>query len=350
MSFFKDKKVFLTGHTGFKGAWTAFILKQLGADVTGFALAQHEVSLYNILGLEKEVKSIIGDINNPQEIEKAMMKAKPEMVFHMAAQAFVIPSYKDPRTTWQTNVMGTLNVFEAVRKTGTVKAMINITTDKCYENLEWFYPYRETDTLGGHDPYSSSKAGAEILSSSYRKSFFKKEGIKMATVRAGNVIGGGDFSEIRLLSVAIRSIKEGKPFYITAPNSTRPWQHVMEAISGYFMLAKKLYTQEGYDKAYNFGPDLSGNLTVLEVINEMQNHIPSLKYEIKIDEDAPHEAKFLMLDTSLAKHELGWGPKVTTLEGIKLTAEWYNSYLNGGKNLKELTQKQIEIFTDLSAF
>ena len=347
MSFFKDKKVFLTGHTGFKGAWTAFILKQLGADVTAFALAPYETSLYNILGLEKEVKSIIGDINNPAEIEKAMMEAKPEIVFHMAAQAFVIPSYKDPRATWQTNVIGTLNVFEAVRKAGTVKAMVNITTDKCYENLEWFYPYRETDALGGHDPYSSSKAGAEILSSSYRRSFFKKEGIKMATVRAGNVIGGGDFSEIRLLPVAVRSIKEGKPFYITAPNSTRPWQHVMEAIKGYFILAEKLYMQEGYDKAYNFGPDLSGNLTVVEVVEEMQKHIPSLKYEIKVDPNAPHEAKLLMLDTSLAKHELGWRPKITTLEGIKLTADWYNAYLTGSEDLKELTREQIKMFFEL---
>ena len=344
MTFFKNKKVFLTGHTGFKGAWTALTLKQLGAEVTGFALSPFETSLYNIVGLEKEINSVIGDINNPAEIEKAMMEAKPEIVFHMAAQAFVIPSYNDPRNTWQTNVIGTLNVFEAVRKVGTVKAMVNITTDKCYENLEWFYPYRETDALGGHDPYSASKAGAEILSSSYRRSFLKKEGIKMATVRAGNVIGGGDFSEIRLLPVAIRSIEENNPFYITAPNSTRPWQHVMEAIRGYLNLAEKLYTKDGYDKAYNFGPDLTGNLTVLEVINEMQKYIPSLKYEIKINPDAPHEAKLLMLDTSLAKHELGWKPKISTLEGIKLTAQWYNSYLKGNEDLKELTVKQIKEF------
>jgi CDP-glucose 4,6-dehydratase len=343
MKFFENKKVFLTGHTGFKGAWTAFILKQLGANVTAFALPSFKTSLFNILGLEKEIHSIIGDINNPEEIEKAMMEAKPEIVFHMAAQAFVVPSYKDPRTTWQTNVIGTLNVFEAVRKVGTVKAMVNITTDKCYENLEWFYPYRETDALGGHDPYSSSKAGAEILSASYRKSFLRKEGIKMATVRAGNVIGGGDFSEIRLLPVAIRSVKDEKPFYITAPGATRPWQHVMEAISGYFILAEKLYTKEGYDKAYNFGPDLSGNLTVTEVVNEMQKHIPSLKYEVKVDHNAPHEAKLLMLDTSLAKHELGWKPKITTLAGIKLTAQWYNAYLTGSEDLKELTKKQIKI-------
>jgi CDP-glucose 4,6-dehydratase len=219
--------------------------------------------------------------------------------------------------------------------------MVNITTDKCYENLEWFYPYRETDRLGGHDPYSASKAGVEILSASYRKSFFKKEGIKMATARAGNVIGGGDFSEIRLLPAAVRSITGNKPFYITAPNSTRPWQHVMEAISGYFTLAEKLYTQEGYDKAYNFGPDINGNLTVLEVINEMQKHIPALKYVIKPDPNAPHEAKLLMLDTSLAKHELGWKPRLTTLDGITLTTEWYNAYLQGSINLKELTKNQI---------
>lgn len=251
--FFKNKKVFITGHTGFKGAWTAFALKQMGAEVTGFAKAPLKKSLYEILNLKEEINSIIGDINNPIEIEKAILNAKPDIVFHMAAQAFVIPSYENPRDTWQTNVIGTLNVFEAVRKAKTVKAMVNITTDKCYENLEWFYPYRENDKLGGHDPYSASKAGAEILSSSYRKSFLRAEGIKMATVRAGNVIGGGDFSEIRLLPNAIRSISEKTPFFITAPNATRPWQHVMEAISGYFLLAQKLYTEEGFDEAFNFG-------------------------------------------------------------------------------------------------
>lgn len=344
MKFFKDKKVFLTGHTGFKGAWAAFILKQMGAEVTGFSLQPFETSLFNILGLNEEIKSIFGDINNPDAIEKAMLETKPEIVFHMAAQAFVIPSYSDPRTTWQTNVIGTLNVFEAVRKAGTVKAMVNITTDKCYENLEWFYPYRENDRLGGHDPYSASKAGAEILSSSYRKSFLQKEGIRMATARAGNVIGGGDFSEIRLIPNAIKSIKDGGKFYITAPEATRPWQHVMEALNGYFMLAEKLYTQNGYDEAFNFGPDLTGNLTVLEVISEMQKHIPFLKYEVKIPENPLHEAKLLMLDTSLAKHKLGWKPRITTLEGIKLTAEWYHSYLKNAEDLKELTSQQIKKF------
>ena len=345
-SFFKNKKIFLTGHTGFKGAWAAILLKQLGADVTGFALNPSKTSLFNILGLEKEIHSIIGDINNPLEIEKAIMDAKPEIVFHMAAQAFVISSYADPRTTWQTNVIGTLNVFEAVRKVGTVKAMVNITTDKCYENLEWFYPYRETDRLGGHDPYSASKAGAEILSASYRKSFLQKEGIKMATARAGNVIGGGDFSEIRLLPNAIRSIAEKSAFYITAPNSIRPWQHVMDAIYGYLILAKKLCTQEGHDKAYNFGPDLSDNLRVFDVICEMQKYIPNLKYEIKIDPQAPHEAKLLMLDTSLARHELDWKPKLSIHDGIKLTGEWYKAYLDGSQNLKELTTKQIKFIFD----
>lgn len=344
MKFFKNKKVFITGHTGFKGAWAAFILKQMGAEVTGFALPAFEQSLFNILGLEKEIHSIIGDINNPSETEKAVLQAKPEIVFHMAAQAFVIPSYADPRTTWQTNVIGTLNVFEAVRKAGTVKAMVNITTDKCYENLEWFYPYRENDRLGGHDPYSASKAGAEILSSSYRKSFLQKEGIKMATARAGNVIGGGDFSEIRLIPNAVRSIKGGEKFYITAPEATRPWQHVMEALNGYFLLAEKLYTHEGYEEAFNFGPDLTGNLTVLEVVTELTKYIPSLKYEVKIPEKPLHEAKLLMLDTSLAKRKLGWKPKITTLEGIKLTAEWYNAYLENKQDLKELTKQQIKIF------
>lgn len=347
MNFFKNKKVFLTGHTGFKGAWTAFILKQMGTDITGFALKPFDDSLFNILGLEKEINSVIGDIKKPNEIENAMMQAKPEIVFHMAAQAFVIPSYKDPRNTWQTNVIGALNVFEAVRKVKTVKVMVNITSDKCYENLEWPYPYRETDRLGGHEPYSASKAASELLSSSYRKSFFIKEGVKMATARAGNVIGGGDFSQIRLFPVAIRSIASKEPFYITAPDAIRPWQHVIDAINGYFILAEKLYKGEGFDKAYNFGPDLSKNLTVLDVVNEFKKHIPQLKYEIKINPNSFYESKLLMLDNSLAKHELNWTPKLSTLESIKLTAEWYNAYISNKDNLKELTKNQLKYFFNI---
>lgn len=340
-SFFKNKKVFLTGHTGFKGAWAAFLLKHMGAEVTGFSLKPLDISLYSYLGLSEDINSIIGDINNSEAVEKAIKEAGPDIVFHMAAQAFVIPSYEDPRYTWQTNVVGTLNVFEAVRKAGTVKVVVNITTDKCYENLEWAYPYRENDRLGGHDPYSASKAAAEILSSSYRKSFFQKEGIKMATARAGNVIGGGDFSEIRLLPNAIRGVSQKKPFYITAPHATRPWQHIMDALSGYFLLAEKLYTSEGFEEAFNFGPDLNGNLNVLEVIKEMQKYIPLLKYEIKIDKNAFHEAKLLMLDTSFAKYKLGWKPKLTVFEAIKLTAEWYNVYIEGKLDLKEFTRQQF---------
>jgi CDP-glucose 4,6-dehydratase len=344
MNFWKEKKVFITGHTGFKGAWMAFILKNMGAEVTGFSLSPGEVSLFEMLNLKNEINSIIGDIRNADEIEAALNLAKPEIVFHLAAQAFVIPSYSDPKTTWETNVMGTLNVFEAVRKVKTVKAMVNITTDKCYENLEWFYPYRENDKLGGHDPYSASKAGAEILSASYRKSFLQKEGIKMATARAGNVIGGGDFSEIRLIPNAIKSIMEKGKFYITAPNATRPWQHVFEALNGYLTLAKKLFTEDGYDEAFNFGPDLKGNLTVLEVTDELKKYIPNLEYEIKINPNALHEAKLLMLDTSLAKHKLGWEPHMTTLEGIALTAEWYNTYIHNPDDLKKLSINHIISF------
>jgi CDP-glucose 4,6-dehydratase len=342
--FFQGKNVFVTGHTGFKGAWAAFILKQMGANVTGFALKPAEPSLFTILDLEKEIASIFGDINNPEEIEEAIKNAKPEIIFHMAAQAFVIPSYKDPRNTWQTNVIGTLNVFEGARKVKTVKAIVNVTTDKCYENMETIYPYKETDKLGGHDPYSSSKAAVEILSASYRKSFLRAEGIKMATARAGNVIGGGDFSEIRLIPNSIRSVLEQKPFYITAPNSIRPWQHVMEALNGYFILCKKLYMEEGFDEAFNFGPDVKDNLTVLKVITELQKYISSLKYEIKTDENALHEAKLLMLDTTYAKQRLLWKPKTDIFEGIKLTAEWYMEYITKSANLKDFTKKQIEKF------
>lgn len=344
MKFFKDKKIFITGHTGFKGAMLCYILHKFGAKIGGFGLPPLELSLYEKLGIKNIIEhDFIGDINNEQEITTAIFKTKPEIVFHMAAQAFVLESYQHPKNTWQTNVIGTLNLFEAVRKVNSVKSFVNVTTDKCYENIESNYFYTESDKLGGWDPYSASKASSEILSSSYRRSFFKNQGVQLATARAGNVIGGGDFSQNRLIPNAIRSIKENSHFIVTMPDAIRPWQHVFDALQGYLILSEKLYEDKGFDEAFNFGPERNSNITVLEVILEMQKHLPSLKYKIQLEENASHQAGLLMLDISHAKAKLGFKPKLSAKQAIEFTANWYKEFLFNG-DIIQITNNQINEF------
>ena len=342
--FFKNKKVFITGHTGFKGSWLAMILHSLGADVTGYALEPNAISHYNLINLGDKINSVFGNINDLHHLQQSIEKANPEIVFHLAAQPFVRRSYKNPIETWETNVIGTLKLFEATKNLKNLKAIVNITTDKCYENKEWCWAYRESDELGGHDPYSASKAAVEILSNSYRKSFLKDREIQMATVRAGNVIGGGDFGEDRLIPTAIDSIKQQREIILRNPNAIRPWQHVLEALNGYLMIAEKLYNNHGYDTAYNFGPDVTEAMTVINVIKHIATDIPHLRYKIDLDPNAPHEAGLLMLDNSLAKTKIGWKPRFSTVEAINLTAQWYLEYINGNKNLADFTQKQISEF------
>lgn len=347
-NFFKNKKVFITGHTGFKGSWLAIMLESFGAKITGYALKPDETSHYNLVNLGSRIHSVFGNINDIDSLKNVIERAEPDIIFHLAAQPFVRRSYRNPIETWQTNVIGTLNLFEATKNLKSLRAIINITTDKCYENKEWCWAYRENDELGGHDPYSASKAAVEILSSSYRKSFLKARGIQMATVRAGNVIGGGDFGEDRLIPAIINAFQSQSKVVLRNPNAVRPWQHVLEALYGYLLIAEKLYNNEGYDIAYNFGPDAPQAMTVLDVVKNMQNIMPNLEYIIQTDDSSPHEAGLLMLDNSLAKYRLQWKPQLTTAEAINLTVKWYLEYLSGNKNMLEITRQQINSFLEVN--
>ncbi|MBM5782418.1 MAG: CDP-glucose 4,6-dehydratase [Pelagibacterales bacterium] len=348
-NFYKDKKVFLTGHTGFKGSWLALWLEQMGAKVVGYALDAEAESLFKLAEVEKTMeKSIIADIRDEEKIKAALKESKAEILIHMAAQPLVRKSYFDPKETYETNVIGTLNVFEAARKSGSIKAILNITTDKCYENKEIDYAYKEDDHLGGYDPYSSSKACAEILTSSYRRSFFEKEGIFLASARAGNVIGGGDFSYDRIIPDIFRSIKFGREVELRAPKAIRPWQHVLEPLFGYLLLIKKLYENgEKYATSYNFGPDNDKEVNVENLTKSLIKNLEVGSYKIAIDATL-HEAGILKLDNSKAKTDLGWKPSLTFDETISYSASWYSNYLTKKRNTRDFTITQINQFLSLS--
>jgi CDP-glucose 4,6-dehydratase len=344
-NFYSGKKIFLTGHTGFKGSWLCLWLSLMQAKIAGFALAAEEESLFKLAAIHDIVeKSIIGDIRNSAAIAAAIKDFQPEIIIHMAAQPLVRDSYNDPLTTYQTNIIGTLNVFEAARKAGNVKAILNITTDKCYENKEINYHYKEEDALGGYDPYSASKACAEILTSSYRRSFLQKEGIHLASARAGNVIGGGDFAAGRIIPDIFRSIRSGSAAQIRSPNAIRPWQHVLEPLYGYLLLTKNLYEKgDKFAKAYNFGPGINEEKNVETLIRTFIAKTGFGSYKINAD-SILHEAGILKLDSSKAKIELGWQPKLSFEQAINLTADWYKNYLEKILKIRKFTVKQIEEF------
>lgn len=345
-TFWKNKKVFVTGHTGFKGSWLIKTLSMLGAEVTGYS---NEVptnpSMFESLELKNLLKKDIrGDIRDEKALKEALTVSKPDIIFHLAAQPLVRKSYSDPIETYTVNVIGTLNLLMAAQEVEGLKCIVNITTDKCYENNEWVWPYRETDHLGGHDPYSSSKACAEIVSSSIRKSFLEKKGINLCTVRAGNVIGGGDFADDRIIPDFARAFSKKEKLSIRNPLAIRPWQHVMEPVNGYLMLADKLYSDKSFSSAFNFGPEASDCIKVTEVITELlkswQDH-PG--YQIVENPQNVHEAKILKLDTSKVKDQLKWAPRMTLSESLKLTSEWYKAYFEK-KDLNSLTESQINKF------
>ncbi len=350
-SFFKNKKIFLTGHTGFKGSWLSLWLTMMGAKVCGYSLEPESESLFNILKIKNSLeKSIFNDIRNIDSLELEVKKFQPEIIIHMAAQPLVRASYFNPRETYETNVIGTLNVFEAARKSSSVKTILNITTDKCYENKETIYPYKENDQLGGHDPYSSSKACAEILTASYRNSFLKKENINTASARAGNVIGGGDFSSDRIIPDIFRSIRENNQVIVRSPFSIRPWQHVMEPLYGYLLLTKRLFEDgNNFAKAYNFGPNIDEEINVQKLTEEFIKELGQGSYKIEANQNL-HEAQTLKLDNSLARMELKWQPSLKFKDSLNLTSEWYKNYItNSADNIILLTQKQIEYYQKLIA-
>lgn len=344
--FFKNKKIFVTGHTGFKGSWLSLWLEKMEAKVCGYALKPDAESLYNVAKLQNIfTKSVFDDIRNAQILEQEIKQFQPEILIHMAAQPLVRASYANPKETYETNVIGTLNVFEAARKSGSVKTILNITTDKCYENKEIDYAYKESDPMGGHDPYSSSKACAEILTASYRSSFFANEGINLASARAGNVIGGGDFSVDRIIPDIFKAIRAGKEIEIRSPNAIRPWQHVLEPVYGYLLLTKLLHENgKNFSKAYNFGPNAEGEVNVENLTKNFIAKFGNGSYKISSSPNL-HEAKLLKLNNSLAKTELKWLPSLNFEETIAITVDWYKNYLqNPQSDIKSFTQKQIENF------
>jgi CDP-glucose 4,6-dehydratase len=345
--FYFGKKIFLTGHTGFKGSWLSLWLAAMGAKICGFSLSAEKESLFNICDVKSKLdQSIIGDIRNAKLIEDVMIKFQPDILIHMAAQPLVRISYQDPKETYETNLIGTLNVFEAARKSKNLKAIVNVTTDKCYENKEINYAYKENDQLGGYDPYSSSKACAEILTSSYRRSFFVKEGIHLASARAGNVIGGGDFSSDRIIPDIFRSICDKKQVELRFPNAIRPWQHVLDPLHGYLLLAKNLYEKgEIFAKAYNFGPEKDVEVNVENLTKIFIEKIGFGSYQVD-NQSNLHEAGILKLDNNLAKSELQWKPKLNFHETINWTIEWYKNYLTKSSNIKNFTNQQIKIFSN----
>jgi CDP-glucose 4,6-dehydratase len=335
-SFYRGKSVLVTGHTGFKGGWLAVWLKMLGARVIGFSLPPEKdrPSLFEAAHVEQNMVSILGDIRDFSTLSAVFKTHAPEIVFHLAAQPLVRRSYLEPVETYATNVMGTVHVLEAVRQTPSVRVAVIITSDKCYENREWVYAYRESDPMGGYDPYSASKGAAELVTASYRNSFFhpdrfEEHGVSLASVRAGNVIGGGDWSEDRLIPDCVRALVAGQPIPVRNPQSIRPWQHVLEPLSGYLWLAVRMWEEPSrYAGAWNFGPNADGNATVRDVVSQVIEEWGAGEWDdlSEHQSNAPHEATFLKLDCTKAASLLEWKPVLSIRQCVKMSVAWYRRY------------------------
>lgn len=344
-NFWRNKRVLLTGHSGFKGAWLALWLTKMGAKVTGISLPPvGNPSLFALTNIANKVESHFGDICEPAVTSNIVKDAQPEIVFHLAAQALVRAGYADPLATFSTNVMGTVNVLNAMRGVDSVRAVVMVTTDKVYENLENVYPYRETDKLGGYDPYSASKAASEIIISSYRNSYLTDQGVAVASARAGNVIGGGDWSADRLIPDAVRAWDSVVPLEIRRPNAVRPWQHVLEPLNAYLVLAEKIYTNDAFAGAYNFGPQTYESSSVRKVI-EMANKFYGCGRTVWGDGgEGPHEAGLLSLEISKAREVLGVTPRWDLTDAIERTMGWYQKQRSGVSALS-LCEADIEVFS-----
>jgi len=349
---FKNQTVFITGHTGFKGSWLCIWLKELGAHVVGYSLKPYtERDNFVVSGLKDKITHIIGDIRDYENLTKVFKKYQPEFVFHLAAQPIVRESYVSPKETYDINIGGTVNVLECCRLVDSVRVIVNVTSDKCYENKEWIWGYRENDPMGGYDPYSSSKGCSELVTAAYRKSFFNPDDFNdhkksLASARAGNVIGGGDWQKDRIIPDCIRALESNKSIKIRNPNATRPWQHVLEPLSGYLLLASRMYEEpQKFCDAWNFGPDYNSIIPVGEVADKVVAQWGSGSWIDLSTENGPHEAKLLSLDIFKAKSRLKWFPVWDTEKAIEKTVDWYKEYKK--KDPYRICVDQIEEFAGL---
>ena len=345
--FWRGKRVFLTGHTGFKGSWLSLWLQSMGAELHGLALTPPTTpNLFEVANVASGMGSTIGDIRDYETVRATMAAFKPDIVIHMAAQPLVRLSYSEPVATYATNVMGTVHVLEAARHAGTVGAIVNVTTDKCYENKEWAWGYREDEPMGGYDPYSNSKGCSELVTSAYRRSFFQAKGIALASARAGNVIGGGDWALDRLVPDILQAFEKKQPVIIRNPNATRPWQHVLEPLSGYLALAEHLYSENGqqFAEGWNFGPHDDDARPVQWIVEHLVNSWGNgASWQLDGGEH-PHEANYLKLDISKAKARLGWTPSWHLGTALEKITTWHHAWL-AGKNMQQLCQQQIAEYT-----
>ncbi len=346
LNFYKGKKVLVTGHTGFKGSWLCKILVTAGAQVTGYSLTPPtNPSLFELSGLEKEMHSIIGDVRDFNTLKNVFDEVQPEIVFHLAAQPIVRDSYKDPVYTYETNVMGTVNLLECVRLTDSVRSVLNVTTDKVYENKEWEWGYRENEPLDGYDPYSNSKSCSELVTHSYKNSFFNDKNIAVSTARAGNVIGGGDFANDRIIPDCVRSMEKKQVIGVRNPYSTRPYQHVLEPLAVYLMIVQKQYEDLKYQGYYNVGPDDCDCVTTGDLVNLFcKCWGEDAKWENQAEANAPHEANFLKLDCSKVKSVFGWKPRWHIDECMDMTCRFGKLYLSCGNISEEMDKEIIEFF------
>lgn len=350
ISFYKGKRVFITGHTGFKGSWLCKILSNAGAIVTGYSLNPPTTpSLFEIAEIENDITSIIGDIRDYNQLKTAFDMAQPEIVIHLAAQPIVRDSYKDPAYTYETNVMGTVNILECVRNSSCVKSFLNVTTDKVYENKEWEWGYREDEPLDGYDPYSNSKSCSELVTHSYKKSFFSDGKVAISTARAGNVIGGGDFANDRIIPDCVRAMKNGNTIEVRNPYSTRPYQHVLEPLFAYLMIAAKQYEDIKYAGCYNVGPDECDCVTTGTLVElYCKKWGAAATWINKSEEDAPHEANFLKLDCSKIKKVFDWKPQWHMDKCMEMTVRFSKAWLEGDDIRSEMDREITEYMEDKS--
>lgn len=343
LSFFKDKRVFVTGHNGFKGSWLCTVLLTAGADVTGYSLPPDEPGLFRIAGLKQRMRSLQGDVRDFDSLWRAFEAARPEIVFHLAAQPIVREGYRDPVGTYSTNVMGTVHILECVRRSGYVRSFLNVTTDKVYENHRWPWGYRETDRLNGFDPYSNSKSCSELVTDSYKNSFFSGCGTAISTARAGNVIGGGDFSADRIIPDCVRAVQANIPVRVRNPGSVRPYQHVLESLSAYLLIVQRQWEEQSLAGSYNVGPDSADSVTTRELVELFcRSWGESARWECA-EQDGPHEDAVLRLDCSKICSVLGWKPEWHIERAIAETVKWTKEWLCGG-DVNSCMEQQINSF------